>query len=148
LEDVTSRICIAYDDDDGDDNDFCIYCIEHIVVYNKLSVSRYLEILFCNFVKVKQSHHIQWRRRVGSRYSSYSFINSALDGGEWSGPGRSRFTLGEITLGTHRIGGWVDPRAGLHTEATGKILSPVPGIEPLSPGRTARSQTLFINYLR
>jgi hypothetical protein len=36
----------------------------------------------------------------------------------------------------------VGPRAGLHTEATGKILSPLPGIKPRSPGRPARSQTL------
>jgi hypothetical protein len=27
------------------------------------------------------------------------------------------------------------PRAGLDTEAKGKVLSPLPGIEPLSPGR-------------
>jgi hypothetical protein len=37
--------------------------------------------------------------------------------------------------------GWA-PRAGLDTEARGKILSPLPGIEPRSPGRPARSQTL------
>jgi hypothetical protein len=43
--------------------------------------------------------------------------------------------------GTHRTGGWVGPRTGLDTEATGKILSPLPGIEPRSPGRPARSQS-------
>jgi hypothetical protein len=36
----------------------------------------------------------------------------------------------------------VGPRAGLDTEVRGKILSPLPGIEPRSPGRPARSQTL------
>jgi hypothetical protein len=36
---------------------------------------------------------------------------------------------------THRIGGWVGPRAGLDTEATGKIILPLPAIELLSPGR-------------
>jgi hypothetical protein len=42
----------------------------------------------------------------------------------------------------------VGPRAGLDTEVTGKILSPPPGIEPRSPGRPARSQTLYcLSYL-
>jgi hypothetical protein len=36
----------------------------------------------------------------------------------------------------------VGPRAGLDTEARRKILWPLPGIEPPSPGRPARSQTL------
>jgi hypothetical protein len=35
------------------------------------------------------------------------------------------------------------PRAGLDTEAREKILSPLPGIECGSPGRPARSQTLY-----
>jgi hypothetical protein len=78
------------------------------------------------------------------RYSSYSFTTSAVDGGEWSvsRPGRA-FTPGERTPGTHWTGAWVDPRAGLNTEDRGKILLPLPGIEPLSPGRPARSQTLY-----
>jgi hypothetical protein len=37
----------------------------------------------------------------------------------------------------------VGPRAGLNTEDRGKILSPLPRIEPRSPGRPARSQTLY-----
>jgi hypothetical protein len=37
----------------------------------------------------------------------------------------------------------VDPRAGLDTEATGKILSPLPGIEPRSLGRPVSSQALY-----
>jgi hypothetical protein len=35
---------------------------------------------------------------------------------------RPRFTPGELTPSTHCTGGWVKPRAGLDTEATGKIL--------------------------
>jgi hypothetical protein len=35
----------------------------------------------------------------------------------------------------------VGPRAGLDTEAAGKILSPLPGIEPRSPGRPATIPT-------
>jgi hypothetical protein len=42
-----------------------------------------------------------------------------------------------------RTGGWVDLRAGLRTEVRGKILSPLPGIEPRSPRRPARCQTLY-----
>jgi hypothetical protein len=85
-------------------------------------------------------HGGAWGER---RYSSYSFSTSALDGGEWSAsrPGRA-FTPGERAPGTHWTRGWVGPRAGLNTEARGKILCP-PGIEPRSPGRPVRSQTLY-----
>jgi hypothetical protein len=56
---------------------------------------------------------------------------------------RLRFIAGERTPGTHWTGGWVGPRAGLDTEARGKILSPLPGVEPRLLGRPARSQTLL-----
>jgi hypothetical protein len=49
----------------------------------------------------------------------------------------------EMTPGTHCTGGWVGPRASLDTEAGEKILSPLPGIEPLSPGLPVLSQTLY-----
>jgi hypothetical protein len=49
----------------------------------------------------------------------------------------------ERTPGTHWTGGWVGPRAGLNTEARGKILLPLPGIEPQSHGRPVCSQTLY-----
>jgi hypothetical protein len=45
--------------------------------------------------------------------------------------------------GTHCAGGWVRPRAGLDTEARGKILLPLTDIEPRSPGRPVRGQTLY-----
>jgi hypothetical protein len=65
---------------------------------------------------------------------------------DWSAsrPGRT-LALGKGPHGTHctRTGGWVGPRAGLDTEDRGKILSPLPVIEPRSPGRPARSQTLY-----
>jgi hypothetical protein len=75
------------------------------------------------------------------RYSSYSFLTSALDGGEWSAshPGRS-LPPGERTPGTHWIGGWVFPRAGLDAEARRKILCPCRGS---NLDRPARSQTLY-----
>jgi hypothetical protein len=79
-------------------------------------------------------------------YSSsiYSFSTSAPVGG-WlvSVTPRPRFSPGERTPGTHCTGGWAGPRTGLDTEARGNILSPLPGIEPRSPGRPARSQTLY-----
>jgi hypothetical protein len=39
------------------------------------------------------------------------FLTSALLGGEWS---PCRFIPGKEPRGTHFIGGWVDPRAGLN----------------------------------
>jgi hypothetical protein len=56
---------------------------------------------------------------------------------------RPRFRPGERTPGTHCTGGWVGPRTGLDTEARGKILSHLPGIEPRSTGRRARNHTLY-----
>jgi hypothetical protein len=41
------------------------------------------------------------------------FLTSALAIGEWSVSRPCHFTPGERTPGTHWIGGWVDPRAGL-----------------------------------
>jgi hypothetical protein len=40
------------------------------------------------------------------------FLTSALVG-EWSAARPGRFIFGERAPGTHWIGGWVDPRAGL-----------------------------------
>jgi hypothetical protein len=68
------------------------------------------------------------------KYSSYSFSTPALDGGEWSASRPGRTLPPGKDLGTHCTGGWVGPRAGLDTEARGKILSLLPGIEPRSPG--------------
>jgi hypothetical protein len=68
------------------------------------------------------------------RYSSYSFSTSALDGGEWSASRPDRaFTPGERTPCTHCTGGWVGPRAGLDTEARGKIVCPHRGSNPDRP---------------
>jgi hypothetical protein len=50
---------------------------------------------------------------------------------------------GERTPGTHWIGRWVGPRAGLDTRDYRKILLPLPVIELRSPGCPARSQTLY-----
>jgi hypothetical protein len=79
----------------------------------------------------------------GKMYSSYSFSTSALHG-MWSVSSPCRaLAPGKWPPGTHWIGSWVGPRAGLDTEVRRKILSPLPGIEPRSPGRPIRSQTLY-----
>jgi hypothetical protein len=75
----------------------------------------------------------------GGRYSSYSFLTSAL-GGEWSALRPGRVTPGEMTPGTHWTGGCVGPRDGLDTEVTGKILCPCRGS---NLDRAVRSQTLY-----
>jgi hypothetical protein len=80
------------------------------------------------------------------RYSSCSFLTSALQGG-WvvSITPRPRFTPGErAPPGTHCTGGWVGPRADLDAESRGKILCLCRGS---NPGRPVRSQTLhWLSY--
>jgi hypothetical protein len=76
-----------------------------------------------------------------SRYSTYSLLTLAVDGGEWSSsrPGRA-LPLGERAPGTHCIGGWVGPRSGLDAEVRGKILCLCRGS---NPGRPVHSETLY-----
>jgi hypothetical protein len=50
------------------------------------------------------------------------FLTSVLAGGEWSTARPGRFTPGERAPGSHWIGGWVEPRAGL--DEVEKILDP------------------------
>jgi hypothetical protein len=52
---------------------------------------------------------------VGEEYSSYSFLTSALDGGELSALRSGRTLPPERTSGTHWTGGWVGLRAGQDT---------------------------------
>jgi hypothetical protein len=49
----------------------------------------------------------------GSGGIAASFLTSALDRHEWSDSRPGRFTPGERSPGTHWIGGWVGPIAGL-----------------------------------
>jgi hypothetical protein len=46
------------------------------------------------------------------RYS-FTVITLALDGGEWLASRPGRFTPRKRALGTHWIGGWLSPRAGV-----------------------------------
>jgi hypothetical protein len=74
------------------------------------------------------------------------FLTSALVGGEWSASLHGSFTTGERAPGTHWIGGWVDPRAGLDDVEKRTFLT-LPGLELLPLGRPARSQSLYrLNY--
>jgi hypothetical protein len=98
--------------------------------------------LACTF-RIKQSRYTPWRRLGERRHSSYSFTTSALDGGEWSASCPCRPLpprKGHPYPLYRRLGG---PQSRLNTEATGKIFPPLPGIEPRSPGRPVRSQTLY-----
>jgi hypothetical protein len=70
------------------------------------------------------------------------FLTSALVGGEWSASHPGRFTPGERDPGTHWIGGWVDPRAGLEDVEKRKFLT-IPGLELQPFGRPASSQSLY-----
>jgi hypothetical protein len=71
-------------------------------------------LCFTKLVKVKVSRYTPWRRMGERRYTSYSYLTSAI---RWwwvvSLTSRPRFTPGERTPGTHCIGGWVGLRAGL-----------------------------------
>jgi hypothetical protein len=93
---------------------------------------------------VEVSHNTPIEARGERIYSSYSFISSAVDGGEWSSsrPGRV-LPPGKGPPGTNCTGSWVGPRAGVNTEDRGKIISPLLGIEPRSPGCPIRSQALY-----
>jgi hypothetical protein len=66
------------------------------------------------------------------------FLTSALVGGEWSTSRTGCCTPGERAPGTHWIGSWVDPGAGLDDLEKRKLLT-LPGLEPRPLGRPARS---------
>jgi hypothetical protein len=72
-------------------------------------------------------------------YNSTHSLTSALDG--VSRPGR--FTARERAPGTHWIGGWVGPRAGLNAVVKRKIPSPQQKSNPRTPIVQARSPVLY-----
>jgi hypothetical protein len=75
-------------------------------------------------------------------YRSTFFLTSALAGDEWSASRPCRFYLRGKSPGTHWIGSWVDPRAGLDDLDKGKFLTlPVLEFRPLI--RPARRQSLY-----
>jgi hypothetical protein len=56
------------------------------------------------------------------------FLNLGSSGGEWSASRPCHFTPRERPPGTHWIGDWVGPRAGLDDAEKRKFLT-LPGIE-------------------
>jgi hypothetical protein len=75
--------------------------------------------------------------------SSYSFTTSALDGGEWFAlrPDRTLAAGKGPPVPIVQEAGWA-PEPVWTQRLEGKVLSPLPGIEPRSPGRPARGETL------
>jgi hypothetical protein len=67
----------------------------------------------------------------------HTFLTSALAAGEWSASNFCRFTPG-----THWIGGWVVPKAGIDYVEKRKFLTLL-GMELRPFGRPARSQSLY-----
>jgi hypothetical protein len=67
----------------------------------------------------------------------HSLFASARDEGEWSASPSGHFTRRERAPGTHQIGGWVGPRAGL--DAVSKTKIPRTRVTD----HLARSRTLY-----
>jgi hypothetical protein len=66
----------------------------------------------------------------------------ALDGGKWSASRSGRFTLRERAPGTHWIGDWVGPRAGLDTVKQKYLVSA--GTRTTAVQTVARRYTDFL----
>jgi hypothetical protein len=67
-------------------------------------------------------------------YKTHVFLTLSLVAGEWSASRSGRFTALERTHLTHRIGGWVGPRASLNDMEKLKF-STLSGLELQSLGR-------------
>jgi hypothetical protein len=78
----------------------------------------------------------------GVHVQIHIFLTLALAGGEWSASHLCCFTPGERAPGTHWLGGWVGPRAGLDDVEKRKFLL-LPGLELQTFGHPARSQLLY-----
>jgi hypothetical protein len=78
----------------------------------------------------------------GVNVQIHVFFTTALVGGEWSASRPGRFTPGERTPGTHWIGGWVDPRAGLDDVEKRTLLNLL-GLELRPLGCPAGSYSLY-----
>jgi hypothetical protein len=77
----------------------------------------------------------------GSGCINPPFLNSTLLGDEWSASRSGRFAPRERVLGTHWIGSWVVPRAGLD-DVDGRKFLILPGLKLRPFSRPARSQSL------
>jgi hypothetical protein len=98
---------------------------------------------------LKLSHYTPWRRLGGEELQLLLILDLGTRWG-WvvSITPWPHFSPRERTPGTHWIGGCVGSRDCLDTVARGKILSPLPEIEPRWPSRPVCSQTLYwLSYL-
>jgi hypothetical protein len=68
-------------------------------------------------------------------------LTSVLAGGEWLASHPGRFTPGERAPGTHWIGGWMNPRAGLDDVEKRKFMN-LPELELRPP----KSQPVASRY--
>jgi hypothetical protein len=96
----------------------------------------------CKSKVVPVSKHYAMKAYGGLDVYIHVFLTSALVGGEWSGLRPGCFVSGEGASGTHWIGSWVDPRAGLDDVEKKKFFT-IPGLEPRLLRRPARSQSLY-----
>jgi hypothetical protein len=88
----------------------------------------------------KNVNYLITKANGGVDVEIHIFLTSALVGGEWSASRPGRFIPGERVPGNHWIGGWVDPRAGLHEVEKRKFFT-LPGLKLLPLDRLARSQS-------
>jgi hypothetical protein len=72
----------------------------------------------------------------------HAFLTLALDGGEWSASRPGRFTPWGNASGTHWIGGWVGPKAGLDAVVKRKIPSPCQDWNPQTSSPLPRAISL------
>jgi hypothetical protein len=99
------------------------------IILHSTSISSKWSVHFIfsdQFVILEVSKAVSLHHTCGKRermYSSYSFLTSALDGGEWSASRPGSVFPRERAVGTHCTGGWVGLRAGLDTEDRGKSFA-------------------------
>jgi hypothetical protein len=74
----------------------------------------------------------------------YVFLTSALDGGERSASRPGSFTSEETDPGTHWIGVWMGPRAGVDAVAKWKYLP----YRDSNPGRPVRRSVNLQYYIQ
>jgi hypothetical protein len=89
-----------------------------------------------------------WSRRGERKYSSYSFMTSALGGVSGQRHATTALYPRERTTGIHCTGGWVGLRASLDTEVRGKTSCLCRGSYLYRPGLPVRTQTLLTELPR
>jgi hypothetical protein len=104
--------------------------VSNLAIGNKHKTQTYSITSTCNKVNVRNGA------------VSYSFLTSALDGGEWSDSRPGRFTPRERATGTHWKGGWVGPSAVVDAIVKRKIPSPLRKSNSKNPDRPACSPAL------